>query len=204
MDDDETLIVAGLHIDRHLLDVQPVRRCDIASCLGACCSNGVLLVTEQKSKILQHAHLIKPCLPADRQDEGLWFEGHIREEPGFPSGPYDATSTFPKIDNPQDRACIFLLPDARCALQKAAITNSLPQWMLKPFYCAIYPLILEQGCLKLDDENPLYQKDACRRCAANTSEPLYVAMKSEFIYVLGESGYLQLSRSDHSHHVRHS
>jgi hypothetical protein len=193
MDDDETLIINGLHIDKHLLDVQPIRRCDIVSCRGLCCSHGVRLDVGERANILRHAQIVKPCLPAERRDEQLWFRGYEVTDRDFPSGKCDAANTVTDPDRLLGQACVFLLPDARCALQVAATANGMHRWALKPFFCALYPLVLDEGWLELDDENELYQEDACRRRTMCVQEPLYMAMKDEFMRALGAEGYLQLS-----------
>ncbi len=195
MDDEEALIINGLHIDSRLLDVQPVRRCDITSCHGVCCSHGVWLDVREKANILRHAHVIQPYLPAERRDEQLWFRGYEVTDRDFPSGRCDSTNTVTDANKLHGQACVFLLPDARCALQVAATANGMHRWALKPFFCALYPLVLDEGWLELDDENELYRQEACCRHTIHVDEPLYVAMKEEFVHALGERAYLQLCRS---------
>jgi hypothetical protein len=189
---DETLMINGLHIDARLLQVQPAHRCDITACHGVCCSYGVEIDVEQKANILRHAEMIKPHMPAERQDVQLWFCDCEEDNDEWPSGRYDSTNTLPDPRHPLGQMCIFMRPDAYCALQVAATANGLHRWALKPFYCALYPLMTDQGWLVLDDENPLYQLEACRSQLATVDQPLYAAFRDEFILALGEKGYRQL------------
>ncbi len=190
--DDETLMINRLHIDAGLLQVQPAHRCDITACHGLCCSYGVEIDAEQKADILRHAEMIKPHMPAERQDTQLWFCDDEEDSDEYPSGRYDSTNTFSDPRHPLGEACIFLRPDAYCALQVAATANGLHRWALKPFYCALYPLVIDQGWLVLDDKNALYQHEACRSQLVDEKQPLYVVAKDEFILALGEEGYQQL------------
>jgi hypothetical protein len=65
-------------------------------------------------------------------------------------------------------------------------------WDLKPFYCALYPLILLGDTLQLDDENELYQLGgACQR-AEPVPTPLYEVFQHEIVLALGQEGYEQL------------
>jgi hypothetical protein len=192
MNDDETLIISGLHVDRRLLEVQPIRRCDIVSCHGACCSHGVLVDPKEKDNILRHAGLIRPHLSAERQDERSWFRGFDKEDKDFPSGRCDATAILSNAGASCGQSCIFLLRDARCALQVAAVDSGMQRWALKPFFCALYPLVLNKGWLELDDGNELYLQDACRRHTVCVDSPLYVALKDECVRALGTVGYRQL------------
>ncbi len=197
--DDETLIINGLGVDRRLLEAQPARRCDVAACRGLCCSHGVWVDVEQKSDILRHADLVRPHLPAWRQDEQLWFCDDEGADADFPSGRCDATSMVIDLGHPRGEACIFLRPDARCALQVASTVNGLHRWALKPFFCALYPLVICQGRLELDGENELYQAEACRSQLADSEHPLYLALKDELVLALGEEGHRQLCRHDKAH-----
>jgi Fe-S-cluster containining protein len=192
MEKEKSLVINGLHVDRELLEVHPFRVCDIASCHGVCCSRGVWLTLEEKTNVLRHAHAIKSYLPVERQDEQLWFEGNDEQISDLPSGHYDATRVVPQTNAPYEEACIFLLPDARCALQVAAVSNGIHPWALKPFFCAIYPLVVNKGWLEIDDQNDLYELDACRRCSTRVEQPLYLVMRNELVKALGEDGYRQL------------
>jgi len=194
LDTEETLIINNLRLNKKVLSVQPIRRCNITSCYGICCSCGVWLDNEEKANILRHADLVKPHLPAERQDPQLWFGDYDEEDDSFPSGHCGATDTFPDPDHPYGEVCIFLRPDARCALQVTALANEMHSWALKPFFCALYPLVIDEGWLEIDDENELYLEEACCKHLVHVEEPLYVVMKDEFVHALGEEGYQELCR----------
>jgi hypothetical protein len=192
--DEEDLIPAinGVRVANRLLDLQPLRRCDIVRCHGACCAHGVWLDAQDRDTILRHAHLVKPYLRADRRDEQAWFMGYARPDADFPTGLCDGTVTLPSAHAPCGEACVFQLADARCALQVAAVENGLPRWLLKPFFCAIFPLVVHGGELQLDEENELYQQQSCSQNSGQGQEPPYLAMKDEFVRALGSEGYERL------------
>ncbi|MBL9155115.1 MAG: hypothetical protein JNK37_21715 [Verrucomicrobiales bacterium] len=71
---------------------------------------------------------------------------------GVVSGPKTATRPRPLsrlvADYPAhfpDTACVFLLPDARCALQKLATDLGHHPWHFKPATCWLHPLSIDQS-----------------------------------------------------------
>ncbi|MBN1889160.1 MAG: DUF3109 family protein [Thermoflexales bacterium] len=188
----EELVINGWRIEPALLEVQPVHRCDIAVCRGVCCSYGVYVAMEQKAAILLHAEMIKPYLPPDRRDESEWFCDESVADASFPSKRFDFTNTIPNPDYPDGGTCIFLRPDATCAVQVASVANGLDRWALKPFFCVLFPLVIDEWCLMLDSENPLYQHAACHGQTIPAHQPVYVLLKDEFVHALGEEGYARL------------
>jgi hypothetical protein len=68
----------------------------------------------------------------------------------------------------------------------------MDRWALKPFYCALYPLVIDAGELLLDDENELYKNKVCCQQEVHPDQPLYVLLKDEFVHALGQAGYRQL------------
>ena len=79
-----------------------------------------------------------------------------------------------------------------CALRVVSRANNLGWPGKKPYYCAIYPLLIENGVLSIDDQTPLlYEGGLCRKSVtqANAAYELY---RDEAILVLGEDGYREL------------
>ena len=189
-DETEPLRINGKRVDRKLLEARPVQRCQTAECQSWCCTGGVWVDLWEKEKVLANAELIKPHLPPDRRDESLWFDGEQDDHLDFPSGRGEGTSV---VEDPTHRAgqtCLFLRPEDRyCALQVASLANGQHPWSLKPLYCALHPLTMEDSFVQLDDANEIYVEGGhCQRPSAEFV-PLYVLFESELRLVLGDEGY---------------
>ena len=65
---------------------------------------------------------------------------------------------------------------------------------LKPFFCALYPVHVEQGEVVIDHETEQHFAGAnCRRFCA-TPQPLHRIFKEELELLLGEDGYQELEQ----------
>lgn len=142
-------LVRNLEIDHEALS-RPLRPCDLGRCRGTCCHDGVYLdadeapvlrqlVTEARSEIEATG---LPSLPEPAIVPGSW-RGRV-------SGSKTATRPEPMAERAEtypthfpDTACVFLLPDARCALQQLAIDRGLDPWFYKPATCWLHPLSIE-------------------------------------------------------------
>ena len=141
-------LVRNLEIDHSAL-WSPLRRCELGRCRGTCCHDGVYLdpdeapvlreFIETNRKELEELGIALPEVPII---ESSWR--------GNPPGPKTATRPEPMAARAEsypshfpDTACVFLMPDARCALQQWSIDRDLPPWFLKPATCWLHPLSLE-------------------------------------------------------------
>ena len=81
-------------------------------------------------------------------------------------------------------ACIFLRQDAKCVLQVASEALGQHPWQLKPFYCILHPLDLdEEGRITLDKTEELMGEEAsCLRPARGKME-LKVIFEEELEYL---------------------
>ena len=182
--------VVPRHLPR-LLQRDKVRRCALGECQAACCTGGVWLNPEEVPRILEWAEIIKSYLPRERHDESKWFELG-GPDPRFPEGYEVGTTAVDDSARPGQTCCVFLRPDRICALQLASKEHGQGWPGLKPFYCALYPLYLEDGVLTFDDVTPLdFEDSGCRRPACE-ARPLYTIYREEAILVLGEDGYQEL------------
>lgn len=194
MEDSESLIVNGIRVDPGVLRREPLQRCAVVECRAACCTGGVWLDAGHAPRILEWAGAIKPVLPPDRHDESTWFS-EIEDDPDFLSGRMTGTNTVDDPMRPGQACCVFLRPDRKCALQVVSSHNDLGWPGLKPFYCAIYPLVVSDGVLSLDEETALdFEGGGCQRPAPE-SRPIYQIYREEAILILGEDGYRQLAES---------
>ncbi len=184
--------IGALKVDPRLLEVRPVAGCRLAECRAACCGHGVYVDLAHADRIVEEAELIKPHLPRDRHDVDNWFDGRVEEDSDFPSGYRVGTQNIPDPGHPSGRRCIFLRSDNFCALQVTSMAQGKHPWDLKPFYCALYPLVLLGDTLQLDDENDLYLLGGTCQRAEGVSTPLYEVFKQEVVLALGQEGYEQL------------
>src|SRR5215831_6376308 len=191
--DSEPLIIRGQVVDRGMLASLSTTRCRLEECQSYCCSGGVYIHTSQVDDILAHKELIIPHLPPDRQDPALWFDGKIEPDLDYPeAGPCMGTGVVQDPTHPTGTTCIFLTSDRRCALQTASIAAGEHPWRFKPFYCALHPLEIIGGALKLADDNELYKEGGnCQRPAGELI-PVYALFDVETKFVLGEEGYAEL------------
>jgi hypothetical protein len=192
--DTEPLMIGGRAVDRGMLEARANSRCRLEECQSYCCSGGVYIHTRQVDDILAHKDMIIPHLPPDRQDPSLWFDGKIEPDEDYPEGgPCMGTSVVKDETHPAGQTCIFLTADRRCALQTAGIAAGEHPWRFKPFYCALHPLEIIEGALKLADDNELYQEGGSCQRASGEVIPLYQLFDVETKLVLGEAGYAQLA-----------
>lgn len=179
--------------DSLLTESRAARRCTIGECQAWCCIGGVSVDLGEKEDILRHADWVKPYLPADRRDERGWFDGQDVADPEYPSGHVEGTTVVDDPTHPAGYTCIFLRPeDRRCALQLAGAAAGLGRWGLKPFYCGLYPLTIENGVLCMDDENELYLEGG--NCHRESSQvvPLHQLFHDEIVLAVGEERLQQL------------
>ena len=198
--DAEALMIAGRAVSRGLLEANASSRCRLEECQSYCCSGGVYIHVRQVEDLLAHQDVIIPYLPPERQDPALWFDNVIEPDEDYPEGGDTmGTNTVPDPTHPAGHTCIFLLPGSRyCALQSAGIASGEHPWRYKPFYCALHPLEIIEGELKLAEDNELYQEGGnCQRASASTVIPLYQLFEVETKLVLGEEGYAQLAAIAH-------
>jgi hypothetical protein len=50
------------------------------------------------------------------------------------------------------QACVFFHPAHGCSLQKAAIDRGRHEWEFKPRFCIMFPLVVSEGVLTVDEE----------------------------------------------------
>jgi hypothetical protein len=149
-DDERTLLrrMAGGRVDAKAFR-RPVARCDISTCRGMCCYDGVY-VSQDSAPVIErvakeHAGFFASLglqLPEEVIVEGDWpwktgglktavahraFSGTVE---GFP----------PHF---KDTACVFLTGDGRCSLQLLSMHLGRHPWYYKPVKCWMHPITLE-------------------------------------------------------------
>ncbi len=184
--------IGTLKVDPRLLEVRSVGRCRLEECRAACCGHGVYVDLAHAGSLVDQAELIKPHLPPDRRDVDRWFDGRVEQDNDVPSGHRVGTDVVLDPSHPAGTRCVFLRPDNLCALQVASVAQGRHPWDLKPFFCALYPIVLMGGTLELDDKNELYGLGGTCQRAEATPMPLYQLFQVELTLALGPDGYQQL------------
>lgn len=200
-------VVSAMAVDAASLR-RPLRRCDLAVCRGTCCHDGVYLGPEEAGMLRRvvaesrdELEAMGLGLPEQTVVYGSWR--------GTVSGPKTAVRSVAKhgvvADYPAhfpETACVFLLPDARCALQALAMQRGLPPWFYKPLTCWMHPLAIdgieeERPVLVLHDESsdpqrfPDYDgfvsRTHCGRTCAG-GEPAWRVLEEELRFLGGLGG----------------
>lgn len=186
---------------------RPLSRCNLSRCGGTCCHDGVYLSSEEagamRGLIEQDRRSIEETgisLPEKVVVYGKWRD--------VTSGPKTATRPAPMSeavdDYPAhfpDTNCVFLLPDARCALQAYSVDQGLHPWHWKPLTCWMHPLSITAGpnhkpllTLYSEATDPQRFEDydgfVCRTHCGKTDEqgqPAWQVLRDE-LEALGEIG----------------
>ena len=142
------VLVRDLEIDHEAL-ARPLQPCDLGRCRGTCCHDGVYLDPDEAPvlrALVEEARAEIEATGASLPDHPI-VSGSWR---GTVSGPKTATRSEPMAENAEaypahfpDTACVFLLSDARCALQQLAVDRGLDPWYYKPATCWLHPLSIE-------------------------------------------------------------
>lgn len=133
--------------------------------------------------ILEKREIVKKYMDETQPlDESKWFEP-IEEDKDFDSGYCAGTETY-------NNKCVFLDKVGFCSLQKAAVDRGEDKWNYKPLYCILFPLVIFEGKLTIDDEH-LERMHYCSK-SKNQTSTIFEAMKDEIHHFLGEEGYSDL------------
>ena len=182
-------------INPRLLRSEPLRRCGFPDCRAACCLYGVWVDLLEKENILAHANEISGLLPSNQRNPNTWFETNIEADPHTPSGQVVHTRVLVDDSHYGGSSCIFLQMDNKCTLQMAGEKSHGAPWLLKPFYCILHPLDLDDtGRITLDETRLLAEEEASCLVPIDQLIPLMETFEPELRYFLGEEEYLRLLR----------
>ncbi len=177
-------------LNPRMFEAEPIQRCVLNECKGACCVFGVWVDRREVEDILANAHLIQPHMPDGRVNAGDWFVPVEDDDVNSPSGKVIHTAVEPAAWHYGGTTCTFCHTDGKCTLQLAAVANGLHPWRFKPFYCILHPIDLdEQGRFTLDTFEALTtEAGSCVRLADHPI-PFIETFAQELAYFLGEKGY---------------
>lgn len=176
-------IINGLYIDPVIFTHKFVKACDICICSGECCYYGVYTDFKEYEKILSvKERIIKSMDDSQTKNPDEWFE-EPEKDPDFESGIAVGTEVH-------NGKCVFLDKQGYCTLQKMAVEENEFKWKYKPLYCILFPLVIFEGALTVDDEH-MDRMHYCSK-AENQSSTVFDCTKDELRYLLGEKGFEEL------------
>jgi hypothetical protein len=183
MEDEDLIVVHGIRVKPEVLRKEAIRPCAGSNCKAACCSGGVWLKEGEDQRIMEWAATVKDCLPADRHDDSKWFVTRDIEV---------GTTTVEDPERPGNSCCVFLRPDRRCSLHVVSREKNLGWPGIKPYYCTIYPLYIEDNVLMMDDNTAFEPDCGSSHKIASNALAMYEIYRDEALLILGEAGYREL------------
>lgn len=182
-----------MRVNPRMLDAEPMQRCLLHECHGACCVFGVWTDQREMEDILAHAALIVPHMNPGSELPSEWFASYEDKDEFSPSKLVVHTAVETVPEHYGGTACIFWRSDAKCALQVAAVANGLHPWRFKPYYCILHPLDLdEQGRITVDITADLVDEPGSCLGPSEKNIPLVETFADELRYLLGEKAYAEL------------
>ena len=163
-----------MKIDPHVFRARFPHRCALDRCKSRCCTGGVWADVEEREVILRNADLFVPYLRPEAKDPSSWF-GEKEKDPDCPSGV--AVETMVAGDY-----CVFFHPDHGCSLQKAAIDHGRHEWEFKPRFCVMFPLVVSDGTLTVDEE----MEEVWCLSHENRTHPILTAVEKEVNFLFPE------------------
>ncbi len=175
--------INGIYIDPLIFTHKFVKACDVCICSGECCYYGVYTDIKEHEKILSIKDRIMKSMD-DSQTKNVedWFE-EPEEDPDFESGIAVGTEVH-------NGKCVFLDKQGYCTLQKIAMEDKEFKWKYKPLYCILFPLVIFEGALTVDDDH-LGRMHYCNK-SQNQTSTIFDCTKDEIKYLLGEKGFEEL------------
>jgi len=178
--------LAPLEVSPSLLLARFGRGCATSRCDATCCALGVLVDVQQHAQILAHADIVRGVMdPEQDHDPGHWFAEELLADVDCPSGHGMSTRV-------EGNRCVFLNRAGRCVLQMATSALGRGGIDLKPFFCTLFPIIIDRGVLMLD---PSVRGPAtcCAQCPDGELTVLDVC-SAELHHALGCAGVEDLRR----------
>jgi len=177
--------INGYFIDPLIFTHKFVKACDVCICSGECCYYGVYTDKAEHDIIMKMKKRVKQSMDdSQTKDHKLWFE-KPEEDEDFDSGIAVGTELF-------NGKCVFLDKVGYCTLQKVAMEDDEFKWKYKPLYCILFPLIIYDGAITVDDEH-LDRLHYCNK-AENQDSTIYDCCREELQHLLGKDGMVELDK----------
>ncbi len=175
--------IGGFYIDPIIFTHKFVKVCDVCVCSGECCYYGVYTDYKEYENILSmKSRIIQSMDDSQTKDVEKWFE-EPEEDEDFESGTAVGTELY-------NGKCVFLDKQGYCTLQKIAMENDEYKWKYKPLYCILFPLVIYDGAITVDDDH-LNRLHYCNK-SENHDSTIFDCCKEELKYLLSEDGFIEL------------
>jgi hypothetical protein len=176
-----------------MMQSEPMQRCKLQSCKAACCIYGVWIDSDEAIRLRVHTHILQQEMAEMWRNPDTWFDGQEEADEHAPSGKVIHSRVVDARKHYGGSACVFLRDDHKCAIQTAAQKAGMHPWSLKPFYCKLHPLDLdEKGRITLDETGLLLDEPGSCLRPSITLIPLLDTFEEELRYFLGEEEYNRL------------
>lgn len=176
-------IINGLKIDPLIFTHKFVKTCDVCVCSGECCYYGVYTDLKEHELIMKMKdRIIQSMDDSQTKDFTKWFE-EPQEDEDFDSGVAVGTEVH-------NEKCVFLDRQGYCTLQKIAMEDGEFKWKYKPLYCILFPLVIFEGAVTVDDDH-LNRMHYCNK-VENQNSTIYDCCKNELRHLFGEKGFKEL------------
>jgi len=180
-------------VNPRMLLSEPMQRCKLHDCHGACCVFGVWVDQREMEDILANASLIAPFMNPGTENPADWFASYQDHDEFRPSKLVVHTAVETRPEHYGGTACIFMHADGKCTLQLAAVNNNMHQWRFKPYYCILHPLDLDdEGRITVDETDLLVEEEGSCLRRAEENIPLIKTFEEELRYLLGDKMYEEL------------
>lgn len=154
-------------------------------CSGECCHYGVYTDLKESQDILKIKDKVIDLMDETQcKDTKKWFEP-AEEDEDFDSGVAVGTEVI-------NDKCTFLDKDGLCILQKLAMKEGAYKWKYKPLYCILFPLVIFEGALTIDDEHI----ERLKSCNINqgTETSIYENCREELSHFFCDDDFKELEK----------
>lgn len=182
--------MAHLKINPRMLESENMTRCKLHECQAACCIYGVWIDRGEALRLVENADIILTEMSEQHRDPQSWFDGREDDDDHAPTGRVVHSAVVEMPRHYGGTACVFLREDHKCAIQTAAVRVGEHPWFLKPFYCILHPLDLdEKGRITLDESGLLLDEPGSCLRPSKARIPLMETFEPELRYFLGDQEY---------------
>lgn len=174
-------------VDDEIYNSEFTEKCNNLVCGGRCCYYGVFLDKLEYENIIKFSDDIKKMMDETQTtDESSWFEKPV-EDKSFPSGIAVGTELY-------NKKCVFLDKVGLCTLHKVCDSAEKVNLDIKPFFCKIFPFIIENNKFTVDKFH-LERIQGCNYNVNNNDKILKVC-RNEAKAALGNENYKKLIKEN--------
>lgn len=171
---------------------ETLKRCTLMGCNGVCCTYGVWIDLSEKERIFDNYEVVLSCMDPDFDNFEEWFDAWVEDDPYTSSNKVVHSKVVTRKKPFLRNTCIFQRTDHKCALQVASRKIGKHPWYLKPFYCVLHPMdINDDGEITLDETDIILEENkSCLRFSQDHQLPIEI-FEEELRYLLGDLVYFE-------------